>query len=465
MSKTVLASHIIGERGVNAFADYCNRHKPYIIWREETKNDFGVDGEIELTEITLEGKTKPTSQIIKIQIKSTQHDNSYMTRETSDSFSFNASEADMEYWKNYRQYGYQVLLVIFDGRAENDHLYCKQISDIDVGLTTKKGKQKSQPIEFSKIENKLAIGQNDFLDRYRSSFKGRVNQQASETLDSNLWPFTSEPRILYTYPTHFKTKKDIFIKINSNEAPYFVIYNSIIYTFTPIERVFKKFFEHVVSEGHKRTEHSYREIIDSVSLRNHYVELLNEYIKDFMRTRSLHYQRHFRRYYFYLKSDQIEYKVPFRTRKKSKETEKVVAKEFQYGPNHFFRHLAIEVKCIFVESRVYMIASPKYYFSSDRKAAWDSKKTTQYTNFLNARTFNDGVLDELHFWWQHLARGEREITIFDGSALNQPSIIIGSAIWFPVKFGVSLNGPKLETKRKVNTSKSLASSQISLSFE
>ncbi|OJW74270.1 DUF4365 domain-containing protein [Spirosoma sp. 48-14] len=76
MSKTVLSSHIIGERGVNAFADYCNRHQPYIIWREETKNDFGVDGEVELTEITIDGKTKPTSQILKVQVKSTQHDNS-----------------------------------------------------------------------------------------------------------------------------------------------------------------------------------------------------------------------------------------------------------------------------------------------------------------------------------------------------------------------------------------------------
>jgi len=61
---------------VNAFADYCNRHQPYIIWREETKNDFGVDGEVELTEITIDGKTKPTSQILKVQVKSTQHDNS-----------------------------------------------------------------------------------------------------------------------------------------------------------------------------------------------------------------------------------------------------------------------------------------------------------------------------------------------------------------------------------------------------
>lgn len=464
MPKTVLPTHVIGERGVNAFADYCNRHQPYIIWREEVKNDFGVDGEIELTEITADGKTKPTSQILKVQIKSTQHDNSYIVRESPESFFFNASEADMDYWKNYRQYGYQVLLVVFDGREGNEYLYCKQINDIDVGLSTKKGKQKSQPIEFSKKDNLLISGKNDFLERYRSSFKDRINYYITETLDSNLWPFTNEPRLLYTYPTHFKTKKDVFTKISSGEAPYFVIYSSVIYTFVSIEKDFKKFFEHVVSEGQKRTEHPYREVVDSANLRNHYVELLNEYIRDFMRTRALHYQRHFRRYYFYLRIDQNEYKVPIRTRRKGKDTEKIVAQEYYYGPNHFFRHLAIEIKSLFIESKVYLIATPKYFFSADKKEPWDPKKTTQYTNYLNSRTYNDGVLDELHFWWHHLARGQRDITIFDGSALNHPSIIIGSPVWFSVKFGVSLNGPQLASKKKVSDNNNIPSNQIQLPF-
>lgn len=402
---------------------------------------------MELTEITAEGKIKPTGKTLKVQIKSTQSDGSYIQRETPESFFFYASEADIEYWNSYRQFGYQVLLVVFDGRSGQEFLYCKQITDIDVALTKTKGKQKSQPIEFSKTENRLVVGDNNFVSRYQASFVSRVNFTQIETLDSNIWPFTSTPRMLYKYPTHFKTKGDVFHKLKQGEDPYFILYNSEIFTFVPIETAFQKFFEHVVSEGQKRTVYPYREVTESVVLRNHYVELLNVYIRDFMRSRSLHYQRHFRRYYFYLKEEQTEYKVPFRTRKINKQTEKTVAKEYTYGPNHFFRHLAVEVKPLFVEEKVYLVVSPKYFFSSNRKDPWDPKKITQYTNYLNAQTYNDGVLDELHFWWQHLAKGGRDIAIFDGTTVNQTSITVGSSLWFPVKFAPPLDGPKVAKKK------------------
>ncbi|MDJ1486215.1 DUF4365 domain-containing protein [Cytophagaceae bacterium YF14B1] len=464
MSKTVLPTHIIGERGVNVFADYCNRHQPYILWREETKNDFGVDGEVELTEITIEGKIKPTSQILKVQIKSTQNDKSYMASENEDSFSFYASEDDIEYWKNYRQYGYQVLLVIFDGREGHDFLYCKQVTDIDAALATKKKKTKSQPILFSKTENRLIIGQNDFVTRFQSSFKNRINYSSKETLDTNMWPFRSRPPWIYTYPTHYKTKKDIFTKIAQNEAPYFVIKNSVIYTFIPIEKDFKSFFEHVVSEGKKRSEHRFQDVLESVVLRNYYVELLNEYIRDFMRKRGLFYQKEYRKYYFFLKDDQTEYKVPYRTRKIDKETEKSVVTYHQYGKDAFFRHWAIEAKPLFIEDKIFLVVSHKYLFTSDRKTPLKPEKITKYTNYLNARTFNNGVLDLLHFWWYHLSKGSHEVIVFDGTTLNQTSITIGKSINFEVKFGIPLDGEKL-FKRKKNISSAPSSSIQSSLFD
>lgn len=448
MSKIVRPSHIIGERGVNVFADYCNRHQPYIIWREETKNDFGIDGEVELTEVNEDGKIKPTSQTLKVQIKSTQSSASYIQQETDESFSFFPREEDLEYWKSYRVYGYDVLLVVFDGREGADLLYCKRITDIDEALVRPKGKRKSQPIVFSKTENRLVTGQHDFDTKYRASFKSRVNYLAAEVLDTNMFPFKTVPRWLYTYPTHYKTKKDIFKNIASGEAPYFVIYNSIIYTFVPIEKDFKPFYEHVVSEGQKRTEHRYSEVVDTATLRNHFVELLNEYLKDFMRKRGLYYQRDFRRFYFFLRKDQTEYKVPYRTRRAEKVTEKKVVEFYEYGKDTFFRHLAVAVKPLFIEDRVYLIISPKYYFTSDRTAPLEPEKTTKFTNYLNRKTFNDGVVDQLHFWWHHLAKGSHEATVFDGSAMNQPSILLSRPIDFTVPFGIPLDGEKVAQKKK-----------------
>ncbi|RZK37115.1 MAG: DUF4365 domain-containing protein, partial [Hymenobacter sp.] len=351
---------------------------------------------VKLTEVNEDGKIKPTSQTLKVQIKSTQSSASYIQQETDESFSFFPRDEDLEYWKNYRVYGYDVLLVVFDGREGADILYCKKITDIDEALARPKGKRKSQPIVFSKIENRLVVGQHDFDTKYRASFKSRVNYQAAEVLDTNMFPFKAVPRWLYTYPTHYKTKKDIFKNIASGEAPYFVIYNSVIYTFVPIEKDFKPFYEHVVSEGQKRTEHRYSEVVDTATLRNHFVELLNEYLKDFMRKRGLYYP----------------------------------------------------IRPLFIEDKVYLIVSPKYYFTSDRSTALEPEKTTKYTNYLNRKTFNDGVVDQLHFWWHHLARGSHEATIFDGSAMNQPSIILSRAVDFAVTFGIPLDGEKVAQKKK-----------------
>lgn len=455
MAKIVRSTHVIGERGVNAFANYCNRHKPYIIFREVTKNDFGIDAEVELTAVNEDGKTEPTGEILKVQIKSTEQDASYIKSEKADRFSFYASQDDIEYWKKYRKYGLNVLLVIFDGRNEDEKIYCKQINDIDAALVSPKSKRKTtQPIEFSKTDHLLDLTKSDFAATFSKSFKGRVNYVASETLISNMWAFRQRPSILYTYPTHCKTKKNVFEKITDDQAPYFVIYNSIIYSFSPLEKDFQKFYEIIISVGSQRVDYSFQEVISKVSLRNHYVELLNEYIKDFMKRRYLNYQRDFSRYYFYLKADQESFSVPYRTRRAEKDTDKTVAQMYTYGKDTFFRHLAIEVKPMFVEERLFLVITPKYYFSSDRKNAFDSKKTTKYTNYLNSRMWNDGIVDLLHFWWEHLSKSSDELMIFDGSAMNRPTISVGRYVAFQVSFGIPLDTKK-EKKEKAAVAKQL----------
>jgi hypothetical protein len=40
-----------------------------LIWREEAKNDFGIDGEVELTCKTENGKIEATANVLKVQIK------------------------------------------------------------------------------------------------------------------------------------------------------------------------------------------------------------------------------------------------------------------------------------------------------------------------------------------------------------------------------------------------------------
>ena len=448
MSKTVLASHIIGERGVNAFENYCNRHQPYIIWRETIKNDFGIDGEVELTEVTSDGKTRPISQTLKVQIKSTQSDKSYMQDETDDSFSFYPKDSDLEYWRNYRQYGYEVLLVVFDGRGGQEKLYCKLVSAVNEVQLQKKGKRKTSPIVFSKTDNLLVAGQNGFDVKYRASFAGRVDFAVTETLDTNMWPFRSVPRQLFTYPTHYKNRGDIFKKLSYDDAPFFVIKNSLIYTFVPLEKTFQKFFVQVVSEGQKRSDYAFRDVVDSAVLRTYYVELLNEYIRDFMGKRGLKYQRDFRRYYFNLREPEVERTATYTSRVHRKKSEKTVVKYYEYAADKFYRHDAVSLQPLFVDNRVYLVVSPKYLFTLDRTTPLPGDKITRYTNYLNMRVWNNGVLSQLHFWHDFLARSGGEITVFDGGPVNQDSITLGNAVNFDVGFGIPLEGQKRSLRQK-----------------
>jgi len=65
MPKFLNKSQIIGERGVAAFHDYCANHNPPILWREETKNDCGIDGEIEIVKRNEKGHFEVTGENTK----------------------------------------------------------------------------------------------------------------------------------------------------------------------------------------------------------------------------------------------------------------------------------------------------------------------------------------------------------------------------------------------------------------
>jgi Domain of unknown function (DUF4365) len=63
--------------GLARLNTYCAKHKPQLSWRETPKDDIGIDGEIEL----YGKKGKPYAKLIKVQLKSTLKDSSYIKNE------------------------------------------------------------------------------------------------------------------------------------------------------------------------------------------------------------------------------------------------------------------------------------------------------------------------------------------------------------------------------------------------
>ena len=89
MSKFINQSQIVGEKGVAVFYNYCVQHIPFIIFREESKNDFGIDGEIEFTKTDENNRKIVTVEILKVQIKSTETGR-YISNNNEKSFDFKA---------------------------------------------------------------------------------------------------------------------------------------------------------------------------------------------------------------------------------------------------------------------------------------------------------------------------------------------------------------------------------------
>jgi hypothetical protein len=438
MTKYVNPTHIIGERGVIRFNDYCNRHIPYIIFREVTKHDFGIDGELEIVKNNENEKPIATGEILKVQIKSTNSDDSYIRNETEKSFNFFAKKEDVEYWKKYKL---GVLLVIYDNKT--DTLYCKKVNDQDLYLAEKK----HHSIIFSKEDNKLEFGKNDFIQRFSSDFKSRINYDAKETLSTNLLQFSALPKQMFVYSTSFTNKKTVYEAIEADNAPYFVLYNQRLYTFESLKLYHKDFYAQITNND-PGEYYTLSQIIADKDLKNHFVEVLNVYIKKLLSDKRMRYSRDYKRFYFRKPNNNENLVVTYRTKKQKRSMDKEVVKYFEYGKDKFYRHWALELKLIFIDNRFYLQLNPKYYFTFDGKETLRPEKITEYTNYLTSRERNAAVLNQIHFYLDYLSGGESTIDIwnFHGVEIKLKS----APIQFMASFGIPLDIQPKDKKEKTS---------------
>jgi hypothetical protein len=441
MSKIVKDSYKTGEAGVILFNQYCNQHNPFIIFREVTKHDFGIDGELELTRKNEDGKIEATAEILKVQIKSVNSANSYMKNENDQKFDFYADPDDLEYWLKHQKYNLQVLLIIIDLRT--DSIYVKKITDLEIYSSQKKGRK--LPIQFNKIQNKLEFSKNNFVEHFSASFKSRIDFDTEETLITNSLLVKRYPRVLYVYKSKLKKKKEIFEKITSNDAPHFVIKSNNVYLFREITRQeCPVFYREVLTEDKSEAIH-FTKIIEDIDLTNIFLELFHEHLKHDLYQKLLNFSKDYHRFYFRLKDTDDILEVSTRTRKRDDETSKKVVTNYKYGKIEFFRHYAVELKIKIIDESIWIIVNPKYLFTKDRKETLPPKQITKFTNYLTAREYNNEYANHLHFWKTYLFKGAQEWVIFANEKTN---IIIGDYNQIQVPFGIARDVKSMKMKKE-----------------
>jgi len=445
MGKIVNDSHIIGERGVIKFHDYCNSHFPYICFREIQRNDFGIDGEVELVRINAEGKKEMTGELLKVQIKAS-YGTGYLKKRRDGTFAFNAKKADLEYWASYNL---DVILIIYDD--ETGSLYSKKIEQIDY-LAAKK---KSFPIDFSE-ENLLENGKNDFLERYSHNFNSRVSYENPESLTSNILYIKKHPKKLFIYESKYSSKKKIFDDLRDpDDAPYFVCYANKIISPYNITRNFGSFSEDTLIDTNPEVI-EWDKIVKNQVYRNNLIELLNLMLKDFLRSKSVWYNKDHKRFYFAKPKEEDEKSIEKKSVKTGKVTSKKVVTFHRYAKDEFYRHIAFEVGYFFNMKKVYMTLSPKYLFTSDGKATITPAKVTKYTNFLTAREWNNQVLDQIWLALNFMKNDKHGINIL---STDDVQFLTTLFIHQDVDFGIPSDIPKQKSNvKKITNSTSTQTS-------
>lgn len=427
MSKFIGKGTITEHKGLAKLKTFCANNIPFLIPRDETVTDVGIDGEIEISLKNEDGKIEATGDRIKFQLKSTESDDSYIQEESDDEFKFYARKDDVDYWAKHKQ---DVLLIIYDVRK--DKLYGKKITLND--FKTQSQTKIKYPIFFKKEECLLEVSNFDFHKKYSTSIKTRLNFDLHEPAITNLFRVRKFPKILFAYETTF-TKKDSVYKSAPKEAiiPEFIIYNKIIYTFVE-PRNQSEYFKTNIINPETENPISFKNVVHNKDMRNHFVELIRIYFKKYLGSKGIYLNKDYNRFYFTIKKDEGVRSILAKTRKRGRKTPKEVAKFYTYGKYEFYRHTAFEIEFIHAES-MYMCITPTYFITSDGKNPADGKVASKFIITQKSREFNPDVANKVYTIFSFLANEDHSGIVVP----NQDNIDLEFSSFIPQELPFSIS--------------------------
>ena len=419
MPKYIGKGTVTEHKGLAKLKTFCANNIPFLVCRDETITDVGIDGEIEISLTNEDGKIEATGERIKFQLKSTESDNSYIQEESDNEFKFYANKDDVEYWARHKQ---DVLLIIYDVRK--DKLYGKKITLND--FKTQSQTKVKYPIFFRKEECLLEAKNFDFHKKYSTSIKQRLNFDLQETAMTNLFRVRKFPKTLFSYETSFTKKATLYKSIPENIiVPECVIYNQVLYTFVEPRNQSDYFKTHVVKPETEKVI-QFKNVVYDKDMRNHFVELIRIYLKKFLGSKGIYLNKDYNRFYFTIKKDEGVRSILAKTRKQGRRTPKEVAKFYSYGKYQFYRHSAFEIEFIHAES-MYICITPTYFITTDGKTPADGKLASKFIITQKSREFNPNVANNVHTIFSYLSNSEGDgITV-----LNQDNIEIEFSSYIP----------------------------------
>jgi hypothetical protein len=388
MPKTVPASKFTELKGLDRISTIVHEELK-CLFREITKDDVGIDGEIEVVVPKPNGKGfETTGGIIKVQSKS---GGSYVRQDTATTFSTPVEKNDLDTWY---QSTYPVIFIVY--HPKDDTLYWK-----DVRSFVKSTSNVWQPpyrITFDKATDAFTAASYDAIRNLAGISPPRVSMQQKERLFSNLLLIKRMPLLMTSAVAKVKDYHAIRSQIQGFIPPFCIIEDRL-YTLSDLRNrdcTLRDFCDLSTNVNDVPA----KQWIDDEVRRRDYVFLLNQLLGIHLRRCGLRYNPHFDRNYFPRQDPTgLEFKQDwFNVRTSRAAPPRIIAKYYTYALDKFWRHLAVNISFRMIGSSWYLQIIPKYFFTVDGETPYDRDKIGPYTTRLKARERNIHVLNHVLFW-------------------------------------------------------------------
>jgi len=417
MGKTVQSSKRTEWKGLDRIAIVV--HQMGNIWREMTKDDFGLDGEIEVVTPKLDGTgSETTGGIVKVQAKAGER---YVRFDSPASFSSPVDGDDLNYWNSCT---FPVLYVVY--HPKDDKLYYQEVKAYiqqSPGVFAK-----PHQIKFDKTRDEFTASARPAVSNHAKISPDRISFTDNERLFSNLLPVKSLPENLYHAATRRKSWKSIRESHKGYLPPYCVVDGKRLFSLsdpTAAESPLNSF-----CSGRVETVAAATWLTDELRTGD-FVFLMKQLLGKHMVRCGLRYNPNFKRNYFPREnSTDLEFRRLWKSSRTGVTDERIAAKYYEYGTIKFWRHLACQAAFCHFGSEWFLEIAPKYFFTTDGETAWDSELVGPYTTRLKSSEHNNQVLNHVLFWAYTLAQGGRAINLkLDGStvAVIDPNPLTGLA--------------------------------------
>lgn len=401
MAKTVSASKFSEWDGVDRLQTAIHGMK--CIFRENGKDDFGIDGEIEVVVPKDSGEGFETHHgYIKAQVKSGKK---YVVQNTATSFATTIEKHHLETWHTSNV---PVVLIVY--HPEDDKLYWKEIKPY-LKATLDVFREPCR-VQFNKATDELTPECRERFAAIVGNSPPRVASDQKERLYSNLLLVKRFPSTVFLAPAIIVDEKRVREELRilgKGAIPPFGIKDGTLFTFSdprhPLS-ILKRYCDHASTE-----EQRTHQWCKGTNHRD-FVYLLNQLFGTHLRRCGLIYSRDFKRNYFPAPEGETSLSKTWTNVRTGRSSARTVTKFYKYGPNRFWRHLAVQVEFRNVGDYWFLQIEPKSFYTHDGfRDVYTSEKVGRLTTTIRAKEHNPQVLLHVLFWSDIFSQQEVNIRV------------------------------------------------------